>query len=595
MKKLTILTLLMIFAIAAFAQTPQKHEKRTYIGPDGKYYYNKALPAYLYISTSPDGSDKHKLESSSTAEYANPLYFDTEGINTIRTPYCVDPETKKVIYKDVVFEVYADGLAPNSSHNFSSAPKYYKGGTTYFGKGLTITVTSRDAVSGVNKTYYALNFGQRATNPFKDYGSTITLDTEGENTFKYYAADNVGNAEEPNTVNYTVDLSSPNTSYAISGPQLGDIISPKCKITLTSTDNLSGVQKILYHWDDKSDSKYYSPVSFSYLSDGNHSLTYYAIDNVLNKEDAKRAVGNLAQSGNGSGIYKFYLDRIPPVPNAIIEGDQHKGKYQYVSPRTKIKLTATDNKAGVKSITYLIDYTGQTDYSSPFPVTNKKGLHYINYFATDKVENVSSKKLLTVYMDNVNPTTAISYGSPKFFDRDTLFINKETNVTLTAKDYESGVQRTEYTIDNTQKTTYNAPFTIPNEGYRKIEFNSTDNVNNVEQMKESNVYVDNTPPVIYINFSIKPIDSKSKDGKKYDVFPNYTRLYVGATDKKSGTDQIQYSLNGAAFRDYSSPHTLDVSELSLFKTKKLYTVIVRAKDKLGNQSEKTVEFYVGKE
>jgi hypothetical protein len=101
--------------------------------------------------------------------------------------------------------------------------------------------------------------------------------------------------------------------------------------------------------------------------------------------------------------------------------------------------------------------------------------------------------------------------------------------------------------------------------------------------------------VIYINLSIKPIGTKKKDGKDYEVYPNYTRLYAGATDKKSGTAQIQYSINGSPFRDYSSPYTLDVSELSLFKTKKFYTVVVKAKDKLGNESEKKVEFFVGKE
>jgi len=198
-------------------------------------------------------------------------------------------------------------------------------------------------------------------------------------------------------------------------------------------------------------------------------------------------------------------------------------------------------------------------------------------------------------MDNVSPMTGIKYGSPQFFDRDTLFINNTTKVTLTSRDYESGVLKTEYTIDGGSKTSYNSAFTIPTEGYRKIKFYATDRVNNVEQTKESYVYVDNTPPVIYINLSIKPIGSKKKDGKDYDVYPNYTRLYVGATDKKSGTAQIMYSINGSPFKDYSSPYTLDVSELNLFKKKKFYTVVIKAKDKLGNESEKTISFFVGKE
>jgi hypothetical protein len=70
-------------------------------------------------------------------------------------------------------------------------------------------------------------------------------------------------------------------------------------------------------------------------------------------------------------------------------------------------------------------------------------------------------------------------------------------------------------------------------------------------------------------------------------------LYVGATDVHVGTKQILYSVNGAPLRDYSSPYTLDMSEVSHFlKKNKKYTVKVVAKDKLDNQSEKTIEFFV---
>jgi hypothetical protein len=45
---------------------------------------------------------------------------------------------------------------------------------------------------------------------------------------------------------------------------------------------------------------------------------------------------------------------------------------------------------------------------------------------------------------------------------------------------------------------------------------------------------------------------------------------------------------------YSSPQSLDASEVSKFKKKKKYEVRVVAKDKLGNESEKTLEFFVGR-
>ena len=72
-------------------------------------------------------------------------------------------------------------------------------------------------------------------------------------------------------------------------------------------------------------------------------------------------------------------------------------------------------------------------------------------------------------------------------------------------------------------------------------------------------------------------------------------MYVAATDKKVGTETIMYSMDGGTLQLYSSSQTLDASEKSKFRKNKKYEVRVVAKDKLGNQSEKTVEFFVGKE
>ncbi len=185
----------------------------------------------------------------------------------------------------------------------------------------------------------------------------------------------------------------------------------------------------------------------------------------------------------------------------------------------------------------------------------------------------------------------INYGSPQFFHRDTLFINKNTKVTLTSRDYESGVKQIEYGVDGGGYQNY-SQFTIPSEGYHTIRFKTTDNVNNVEAEKSSNVYVDNTAPIIYYNFSINSLGTKNG----MEIYPNYTRLYLGATDDHVGTKTIKYSINGGPLTLYSSSSTLDISEKNRFLKKKVkYTVRVVAEDKLGNSTEKNIEFYVGLE
>jgi hypothetical protein len=571
----SLVLIMVLFVTSVSAQQQLNHEKRTYIAPDGNLYINKVLPLYLRIATSPDeNAETILLKSKISAKYTNPFYLDTEGMNTLRTPSAVDKETRKLVYpvQDIIFEVYADGLPPVSGSKFSGAPRYVKGGTIYYGKGLKVDLSSKDAVSGVENTHYSMDGAA-----YQTYSSTLNYNEEkSTTTLRYYASDKVGNAEAPNARTFVVDLSAPTSNHSVSQPKLNDIISPKAKFTLSFNDNLAGVKRTNYYFDAQSPLTYYSPITLWSLNDGDHTFTYYSTDNVDNVEVKK--------------VYKFYLDKTPPVVTQKIVGDQFFGNCKYVSSRTTIDLTATDNKAGVDHIYYSIDGGSQTTYSAPFTVPTRDGRHTIAYWGIDKVTNLASKKYLYVCMDNTKPATSINYGNPQFFARDTLFINKNTPVTLIPRDYGAGIQKTEYAINNGGNVNYSSSFKIPEEGHKTITFFATDKVNNVEDTKTSKCFVDNTPPVIYINFSIEPIGEKS--GLK--LYPNYTKLYVGATDKHVGTEKIEHSINGEPWKLYSSPKTLDMSEIKHFLKKNVkYSVKVRAYDKLGNMSERTVEFFVG--
>lgn len=572
MKKLSSLLLLLSFCGGLGAQAPAQpsHEKKVHKEND-KTFVQKDLPVYLHFSTS-EGGEKHRLTSQATARYADPMYLDTEGINYIRSHWAVDPETGKPVSPqlEVLYELYADGLSPNTSISLTGAPRFSRGGVTYYGKGLQMTLTAQDGVSGVAGINYALN-----SNTYSTYQNPVAINQEQAHTLYFYAFDKVGNAEQADNRQFTVDLTPPSTNFSVEGIRHQEtILAPSTRIALSSTDGLSGVDFTRFAFDGGSEFPYSSTIRLSGLSDGEHSLAYFAQDEVENRESTR--------------TFKFYLDRIAPVPSHKVVGDQYQGNYLYVSARTNIELAATDNKAGVKSIEYRVDGSGYSSYASAFKPGSGLGLHSVQYRSTDNVENTSGLKSFQVYVDDRAPSTGINYGSPQFFDRDTLFINKDTRITLRKSDAHSGLKSTEYKIDGGSYQSY-SPFTIPTQGFHKIIFRSTDRVNNVEADKESEVFVDNTGPQIYVNFSIKPIGEK--DGLK--VYPNYTRLYIGATDQHCGTEEIFYSINGGALRAYSSPYSLDISEVSNFTDQKKYEVRIVSKDKLGNASEETVSFYVG--
>ena len=64
------------------------------------------------------------------------MYLDTEGINYIRSKWAVDPASGETITpkREVLMEMYADGLAPRTTLNFSGAPRYNDGSVSFLEK-----------------------------------------------------------------------------------------------------------------------------------------------------------------------------------------------------------------------------------------------------------------------------------------------------------------------------------------------------------------------------------------------------------------------------------------------------------------------------
>src|SRR6266542_1361370 len=99
MRRVAIATFLLFSCyITGTAQQLPVHEKKVYVSPDHRIYYNKSLPVYFFVSTSTDpAAPRYLIHSETTPKYANPMYFDTEGKNTLRSPSAVDTVTKKIV------------------------------------------------------------------------------------------------------------------------------------------------------------------------------------------------------------------------------------------------------------------------------------------------------------------------------------------------------------------------------------------------------------------------------------------------------------------------------------------------------------------
>ncbi len=559
-----------------FAQNQLDHEKRTYTDSVGKLYWNRKLPVYLWLSAGVD-AEKHRLESN-PKKYADPFYFDKEGLNVLKTPWAVDKKTRKAIVPNVYiqWEVIADGVPPVTKALYKNASHYFAKKKHFYGGGLNIELSSIDKHAGVEKIYSSLN-----NKDYTEYTHNIPITAEGEYKFKYYSTDNVGNAGKANEYNFTLDISPPETFHTIVGITVKEnIISSATKIYLEAEDKLSGLKKTYYQFNDGKEILYNKKtIPISLLPNGEHTLTYYSVDHLNNKETPKK--------------FDFYLDKFAPILTSDVLGDRYivSGRI-YFSGRTKLKLTAVDNKSGVKSTKYSVDNSEFKEYKEPFYLPSVPGIHVVKYYAVDNTENKTvgykdaqyekyKHKVEKIYVDLTGPSIKFNFTGQILKVRDTIFINKNTKISLNAFDNESGLQYISYSLDDDrEEIKYTSPICVNKNGFHKLEYFGYDNVNN-RNRRTMFFYTDNYGPEPEFRYSIKPIGKKDS----LDILPDYAFIYLSATDDKTGTKEIYYSLNGSIMKRY-------LGKVFGFKKNAVNKLKIKAVDKLGNEGIIETSFYV---
>jgi Bacterial Ig-like domain (group 3) len=385
----------------------------------------------------------------------------------------------------------------------------------------------------------------------------------------------------------------------VSVDYLGDVLSPRSKIDLTSVDKVvvgsepvfqikgslessdfgSGVANIYYRFNQQGFKPYNSTLAMVGLKEGDNVLEFKAKDNVNNKEQNQ--------------TYEFFLDKSAPVVTSDVVGDQYQSRGRvYVSERTKIKLTAEDNKAGVEEITYAINGGTIRLYREPFPLPKGTVIQTVEYHAKDKVKNSSfgsvDMKMLNkraLNMDVVPPTLSNGYLGRKHTTRDTIFINKNSKIVLKASDGLSGVKAIGYKINGGFGFEYKKPFSIEEEGFYEVDYFGTDMVNN-RNTDKFYFEVDNTAPRITYVLSSDPIGSMKF--KKYeallDVYPKGINLFLAAADNRIDVAKIYYAINGGRETEYVTPINLNKQGIVTFK--------IRALDFLGNENSEEHVIYV---
>ncbi len=512
------------------------------------------LPFYIKISASPDENAKSYLVLT---EDNKPLMFNNHGINELKI---------KNSFTNQRFKIPIDGISPKTKAIYSGAKKYTVGKTIYYGNNLNLKLSSEDNIktsSGLDAILYSVNGSE-----FGKYKSDLKIfSREQKYTMTYYAIDSVKNQEKNHVDSFIIDITPPLTVAEFGTNNYGNILSNKSKILLTTTDNLSGVANIYYYFDKEKKVRIYrnkiSSTDFAKLSEGSHTLYYYATDNVENKERPQSL--------------PIIIDQNPPEIKLLAHGSQYtKGSTIYLSKYGTISLSAEEKTTEVKHIKYNISGGKSQEYINQnisFP--QKNGLYYFNYFAEDKVANVK-KEAQKIYIDTESPKSSISFVGETFKPANKIIVSSKTKLKISSSDNASGINKIYYNSGAGNRQ-YDKPFSVKGNGNKKISYYAIDNVSNREIKKSIEIVADNTAPEIKIVLTPSGVE-QSKN--VFSITP-YSLLHISATDKSAGIKGIFYIINDGEKLVYRKP----ISGFTKGQTTKIKII---ANDRVGNSNEKTI-------
>jgi hypothetical protein len=179
-----------------------------------------------------------------------------------------------------------DTIPPVTSESASPAPNGFGWNNTT----VHVTLNASDAGgSGVGHTFYSVdnstcspgNLGSCSV-----YGGTFNIITQGQHVVYFFSQDVAGNFENQKQAGKNIDEAAPVTTAHLSGTLSGGIYVSPVKVTLTATDNLSGIASTHYQVDGGSWHTYTAP--FMVSTTGSHVVSFYSQDKAGNVETTKK-------------------------------------------------------------------------------------------------------------------------------------------------------------------------------------------------------------------------------------------------------------------------------------------------------------------
>ncbi|WP_411720418.1 OmpL47-type beta-barrel domain-containing protein [Mycetocola sp.] len=230
-----------------------------------------------------------------------------------------------------------------------------------------------DALSGV------------ATQPVDD-----TVRGEGSNLSSTASCvDVAGNAVTKTVTGISIDRSAPTTTASIPGVPSSGWFANAVPVTLTGSDNLSGVSATQYTIDGGSALLYDGP--FEVSDDGIHTIAFWSTDGAGNRETA------------GAPL-TVQVDTTAPTTTVVNPISPETG--WFTTSGIPVAFRPSDSGSGVAATYYTIDGGPTLTYGEAFTADLSTGTHTITFWSVDlagNTENTASANTIAVNVDTVAP------------------------------------------------------------------------------------------------------------------------------------------------------------------------------------------------
>ena len=216
-----------------------------------EYYTNCSVPTQVYEDMIEGIDVTEPLEGTETLTFED-YNFAVEGPYELQLELVDDSDEKDYGNNQVSWAIGCDAKPPATTHELN--PPTPDGENDWYVSDVEVTVTAADPTigcdmdgSGVKEIRYQIDGGAEQTIP-GEYGTfTITTDSTMHD-IKYWAIDNVGNAESKHTINFKQDQTPPEILLSWKTEKAGswwNII-----FTATATDATADMWKVEFYLND---------------------------------------------------------------------------------------------------------------------------------------------------------------------------------------------------------------------------------------------------------------------------------------------------------------------------------------------------------